>query len=219
MPFLESETKSREKGVAPPPITKMGKTREKQPAFPWYIDIVQRSKVLPIRRPLTISSVGGFLMPWGRNSNKAHKRKEVVRMAANWKKIRSEYIKGGTTYRALAEKYGVSPSSVEKRAAKEQWTATRENRLQETYQKIEEKTAEKIAENESDVAAIMSRIRLKLTQKIEEAVDKLEEIDTGELRKLVQSFKDMSEARSGTEEEKTGVLNDILDAVRGVSDD
>ena len=140
-------------------------------------------------------------------------------MAANWTKIKTEYVNGGVSYRELAEKYGLSPSSVEKRAAKEKWTAARETRLQETSRRIEEKTAEKIADTESEAAAIMSRIRLKLIRKIDQAVDKLEEVDASELRKLVQSYKDMSECGTGSDEEKNGVLNDILDAVRGVGDD
>lgn len=160
-------------------------------------------------------------MPIGgsRVYNKAHKREEVVRMAVNWTKIRNEYINGGGSYAELSERYGVSYSTLSKRASAERWTETKESQLQQIREETERKSVEKIAETESEVASIMSRIRLKLTMKIEEAVDKLEEVDTGELRKLVQSYKDMSEARNGSEEEKTGVLNDILDAVRGVSDD
>ena len=140
-------------------------------------------------------------------------------MAANWTKIRNEYINGGISYSALAKKHGVSMSTLSKRAAAEKWAETKEQQTQTIRKKLETKTAEKIADNESEVAAIMSRIRLKLTRKIEQAVDKLEEVDAGELRKLVQSYKDMSEAQTGTDEERNGVLNDILDAVRGVSDD
>lgn len=140
-------------------------------------------------------------------------------MAANWTKIKNDYITGEYSYRELAEKHGISASSVEKRAAREKWTATKDERLQATCKKIEEMTVEKIAESESEVNAIMSRIRLKLTQKIEQAVDGMEELDTAELRKLVQSFKDMSEARNGAEGEKTGSLADILSAVRGVKND
>ena len=140
-------------------------------------------------------------------------------MATNWAKIKRDYINGEYSYRELAEKHGISASSIEKRAAREKWAATKNERLQATCKKIEEKTVEKIAEAESDVNAIMSRIRLKLTQKIEQAIDDMEKLDTAELRKLVQSFKDMTEARNGFEEEKSGSLADILEAVRGVNDD
>lgn len=139
-------------------------------------------------------------------------------MSVDWAKIRNDYVNGVGNYAELSEKYGVSNSTLTKRGAAEKWAKAKEKQAQTIRRKTEEKTAEKIADTESECAAIMSRIRLKLTMKIEQAVDKLEEVDPGELRKLVQSYKDMSEV-AGTEEEKTGVLNDILAAVKGVADD
>lgn len=140
-------------------------------------------------------------------------------MAANWTKIRNEYVNGGCTYQSLSDKYGVSFSTLEKRARAENWRAAKADQREKVEQKTREKTAEKIADTESECAVIMSRIRLKLIRKIDKAVDTLEEVDAGELRKLVQSYKDMSECGAGSDEEKNGVLNDILDAVRGVGDD
>ena len=43
----------------------------------------------------------------------------------DWKRIKAEYIAGGTSYRKLAEKYKVSFSTLRKVAAKEQWTELR----------------------------------------------------------------------------------------------
>ena len=40
----------------------------------------------------------------------------------DWKKIKSEYIAGGTSYRRLAEKYGVSFSTLRGIAEREKWT-------------------------------------------------------------------------------------------------
>lgn len=140
-------------------------------------------------------------------------------MGHNWTKIRNEYINGMGSYADLSEKYGVSFSTLSKRAADEKWTETKERQLQKIREEMERESAKKIVENESEVASIMSRIRLKLTQKIEQAVDKLEDVDTSELRKLVQSYKDMSEVQNGTDAEKEGVLNEILDAVKGVDND
>ena len=45
----------------------------------------------------------------------------------DWQAIKTEYIAGGTSYRMLAEKYGVSFSTLRKIAAKEQWTQLRNN--------------------------------------------------------------------------------------------
>ena len=48
-------------------------------------------------------------------------------MAADWLKIKSEYVSGNVSYRELSEKYGVSQSVIRKRAAAEKWTGTKRN--------------------------------------------------------------------------------------------
>lgn len=45
----------------------------------------------------------------------------------DWERIKAEYIAGGTSYRKLAEKYGVSFSTLRKVAAKEHWSELRNN--------------------------------------------------------------------------------------------
>lgn len=45
----------------------------------------------------------------------------------DWEKIKAEYIAGGTSYRKLADKYGVSFSTLRKVAAKEHWSELRNN--------------------------------------------------------------------------------------------
>ena len=39
----------------------------------------------------------------------------------NWTKIKAEYLKGGISYRKLAEKHGISESTLTKRAIRESW--------------------------------------------------------------------------------------------------
>ena len=57
-------------------------------------------------------------------------------MAADWKKIKAEYIRGGTSYQKLATKYGVSFSSIRRRSEKEKWTDLRAKSVQKTNMKI-----------------------------------------------------------------------------------
>ena len=57
---------------------------------------------------------------------------------ADWKKIKKEYIAGGVSYKALAEKYNVSFSSLEKMARREKW--------RELRRKASEKTANDVVE-------------------------------------------------------------------------
>ncbi len=43
----------------------------------------------------------------------------------DWKKIKAEYIAGGTSYRKLADKYGVPRTTLERTAKTEKWTELR----------------------------------------------------------------------------------------------
>lgn len=71
------------------------------------------------------------------------------RNGPNWKKIKAEYIKGGISQRALASKYGVSFSTVERRARLEKWTELRA----ESEGKATEKLIQKTADIQADTAA------------------------------------------------------------------
>jgi len=55
---------------------------------------------------------------------------------AEWRKIRLEYVKGKTTYKALAEKYGISESTIRKRASKEGWRKKRDELGTKVEQKV-----------------------------------------------------------------------------------
>ena len=61
---------------------------------------------------------------------------------AEWRKIRLEYVKGKTTYKKLAEKYGVGESTIRKRAAKEGWR----KKKNELDTKVEQKAIERMCD-------------------------------------------------------------------------
>lgn len=69
-------------------------------------------------------------------------------MAADWKKIKAEFIRGGVSYRKLADKYGVSFSTIQKVGASEKWTDLRKK----SGRRAEEKTVELIASQEAEKA-------------------------------------------------------------------
>lgn len=72
----------------------------------------------------------------------------------NWKKIKAEYIRGGTSYRKLAEKHGVSFSSIRRRAEKERWTDLRTQAEQKASIKIVESVASQDAEHEDNFQSL-----------------------------------------------------------------
>ena len=63
-------------------------------------------------------------------------------VTVDWNKLKAEYIAGGTTYRKLAQKHGVSENTLRRRAAKEKWTQERHKADMITTQKVVDKTAE-----------------------------------------------------------------------------
>ena len=60
----------------------------------------------------------------------------------DWNAIKAEYIAGGTSYRKLAEKYGVSESWLRQRGSKEKWNEQKKNCRTETEQKIVDSVSE-----------------------------------------------------------------------------
>ena len=89
----------------------------------------------------------------------------------NWRKIKAEYIAGGISQRALAEKYGVSKTMVMRKANKEGWTAKRAKAESKAMEKVEQKTAETVADN----AVLCEQIKTKLLQKLSRMVDQFPE--------------------------------------------
>lgn len=65
--------------------------------------------------------------------------------AADWEKIRAEYIAGGGSYRKLAEKYGVSQDTMRKKAAAGKWREFKHKAALEVTQKVTQKIVQKQA--------------------------------------------------------------------------
>lgn len=114
----------------------------------------------------------------------------------DWKKLRAEYIKGGTSYRKLAEKYDVSFHTLRKQAAKENWKALKDE--------VATKTVTKIVEIESDQQA--ERMKRLLTvsdmllDAVEDAVSKFRAkelmLDRTALKSLSGTIKDIKDIQS-----------------------
>ena len=87
--------------------------------------------------------------------------------AVSWRKIKAEYIAGGISQRKLAEKYGVNRNLLMRRAQKERWNDRRKQAEAKALEKVEQKTAEVVADN----AVILERVKGKLLAKLETMVD------------------------------------------------
>lgn len=114
----------------------------------------------------------------------------------DWKKLKAEYIKGGTSYRKLAEKYKANLSVLKRIAKEEDWVGLREQ--------CKAKAATKIVEIEStNQAERMKRLLTvsdKLLTAVEEAVEQFQAgellLDKGALKSLSGTIKDIKDIQS-----------------------
>ena len=112
----------------------------------------------------------------------------------DWKKIKADYIAGGVSYRKLAEKYGVSQSTLRKVAAKEQWTELRNK----TRTKMDEKISNSVSEKEADKAINIIDVADKLLEKISEYVEGMpfDMLGTSQtVKHLTSALKDLKEIK------------------------
>lgn len=143
-------------------------------------------------------------------------------MAVDWLKIRNEYINGGGSYRKLAEKYGISKSTLMQKAAKEKWNEERSIQQIKTEAKAKQKTAEKIAEAAADEAAIKSRIRVKVLSLAEKWLDGLDEVNNmGDFRRMVQNCVDIGafEQQENPNAQQTEQHSALIHAIREIDHD
>lgn len=88
----------------------------------------------------------------------------------DWLKIETEYITTDTSYRKLAEKYGVHYQTICARSKAEGWVLLRE----QFRNKVITKTVEKNAEKTAKQAAKVGDLADKLLVKLEKAIDELD---------------------------------------------
>lgn len=86
----------------------------------------------------------------------------------DWKRIKAEYIAGGTSYRKLAEKYSVSFSSLRKVAAKEHWSELRNNVDTKRDTKLVETLGGKKAEIDEKYFDLVDKLFDKASEVIEQ---------------------------------------------------
>ena len=113
---------------------------------------------------------------------------------ADWHAIKTEYITTQTSYRKLAQKYGVSYQAICHRSKEEGWIDLREQHKNKTISK----TLEKISQQEADRAARIHSVADKLLNKIEAMVDAVEpeDIPAKAIRALTAAVKDLKEIQS-----------------------
>lgn len=112
-------------------------------------------------------------------------------MSADWNRIKTEYITTDISCRKLAEKYGVSESTLFKKCSKEQWEALRKQH----GSTVEAKTLAADAKRKIDRAARLKTVADKLLNKIEQAVDEDGLMSAGAIKNLSEALKNIQQAQ------------------------
>ncbi|MBQ3146801.1 MAG: hypothetical protein IJB91_03640 [Oscillospiraceae bacterium] len=87
---------------------------------------------------------------------------------ADWKKIKTEYITTETSYRKLAQKYGLDQATIARRAKKEGWVSNRQQNASKTQAKIIDKISDKTADKMARIEGITDKLLTKLDQAVNE---------------------------------------------------
>ena len=89
---------------------------------------------------------------------------------ADWQAIKTEYITTNTSYRKLAQKYGVGYQAICHRSQEEGWIAAREQHTNKTVTNA----IDKISKKQSDKMARIDDLADKLLEKLEQAITELD---------------------------------------------
>lgn len=92
---------------------------------------------------------------------------------ANWIKIKNEYINSNISYRNLAKKHNVPFQTLRDRALKEKWFNKRKEQRNKIGSKMAQKSADIIVEEELDRLSRINSVADRLLDKMEEAIDQL----------------------------------------------
>jgi len=110
----------------------------------------------------------------------------------DWKKIKAEYIRGGTSYQKLCDKYSVSFSTLRKVAKKEKWTDLKA----QMEQKRDMRIVESVAEKEANTVELIDKATDLLLEKTMEMMGYAEIMcNPANARQIALTLKDIRELK------------------------
>ena len=110
---------------------------------------------------------------------------------ADWQKIKTEYITTDTSYRKLADKYGIDQATISRRAKKEDWVSKRQHHISETQAKIlDADTEEKV-----DRAVRLKTVADRLLEKVEQYMDTEMVLTAASIKNLSDALRNIKETQ------------------------
>ena len=109
----------------------------------------------------------------------------------DWKKVKAEYIAGGTSYRKLAEKYGVSFSTLKEIARREKWTDLKDI----ARHKADTKFADLMGEKQANRSAKILDVADMLLDKISTTLSLIDVVDSQSIKHFTSALKDIRDIK------------------------
>ena len=105
---------------------------------------------------------------------------------ADWQAIKTEYITTNTSYRKLAQKYGIHYKVISERGKNEKWVELRSQHMDKTLTKTLDKISKQKATREAKIYSVSDKLLLKI-----EALADRPGIMPKDVRSLVGAVKDL----------------------------
>ena len=109
----------------------------------------------------------------------------------DWNKLKAEYIAGGTSYRKLAEKHGVSFAVLRREAERGKWTQLRTQVKHESDTKMVDAVSNDIVSHATKINDVAD----KLLEKISWRLDNIEDIGSQEIKHFTSALKDIKDIK------------------------
>ena len=109
----------------------------------------------------------------------------------DWNKIKAEYIAGGTSYRKLAEKHGVSFNTLKDIAVRERWNDLK----QQAHNRATTKMVDVVSDKSAKIDDKYFRLVDKLFTKAEEVIDKTPIWQVNSIKEMATALKYLKECK------------------------
>lgn len=134
--------------------------------------------------------------------SKTRKKKTDEPELIDWATVKAEYVSGTMSAAKLADRYGISVSSISKKCASEHWQELRKQNQNKTASKIAEKiNTEKVKKTVREIDRVVS-VASKLITKLNRAVNELDKDEELIKKKVTVKAEKSEDEKTATAEEE-----------------
>lgn len=134
--------------------------------------------------------------------SKTRKKKTNEPELIDWATVKAEYVSGTMSVAKLADRFGISVSSISKKCASEHWQELRKQNQSETANKIAEKiNTEKVKKTVREIDRVVA-VASKLITKLNRAVNELDKDEELIKKKVTVKAEKSEDEKTATAEEE-----------------